>query len=45
MSTIPKTSKATITTPTDRRIRIERIFKAPRERVWRVIRDRVLARL
>ena len=27
--------KATITTPTDREIRIERIFNAPRDRVWR----------
>ena len=27
--------KATVTTPSDRQIRIERIFDAPRERVWR----------
>ncbi len=27
-------AKATITTPADREIRIERIFNAPRERVW-----------
>ena len=28
---------ATVTTPTDREIRIERIFDAPRERVWRAL--------
>ena len=31
--------KATITTPTDREIRIERIFNAPRDRVWRAMTD------
>ena len=31
--------KATVTTPSDREIRIERIFAAPRERVWRAITD------
>ena len=31
--------KATVTTPTDREIRIERIFNAPRERVWRAMTD------
>lgn len=31
--------KATITTPTDREIRIERIFNAPRERVWQAMTD------
>jgi uncharacterized protein YndB with AHSA1/START domain len=28
-----------ITTPTDREIRIERVFDAPRERVWRAFTD------
>ena len=31
--------KATITTPTDREIRIERIFNAPRDRVWKAMTD------
>ena len=35
-------AKATITTPSDRDIRIERIFNAPRERVWRALTDREL---
>jgi uncharacterized protein YndB with AHSA1/START domain len=30
---------AKITTPTDREIRIERIFNAPRERVWKALTD------
>jgi uncharacterized protein YndB with AHSA1/START domain len=30
---------ATVTTPTDREIRIERVFEAPRERVWRAMTD------
>jgi uncharacterized protein YndB with AHSA1/START domain len=34
--------RATITTPTDREIRIERIFDAPRERVWRALTDPTL---
>ena len=34
--------KAKITTPTDREIRIERIFAAPRERVWRAMTDPAL---
>lgn len=33
------TVKATITTPTDREIHIERIFNAPRDRVWRAMSD------
>jgi uncharacterized protein YndB with AHSA1/START domain len=33
----PKT--ATLTTPTDRAIHVERIFDAPRERVWRAITE------
>jgi uncharacterized protein YndB with AHSA1/START domain len=30
---------ATVTTPAERQIRIERIFDAPRERVWRAMTD------
>ncbi len=30
---------AKVTTPTDRTIHIERIFQAPRERVWRAMTD------
>ena len=39
--TSPKASagRATITTPSDREIRIERIFNAPRDRVWRAVTD------
>lgn len=33
------TVKATITTPTDREIHIERIFNAPRDRVWKAMTD------
>ena len=33
------TAKAIVTTPTDREIRIERIFNAPRERVWEAMTD------
>ena len=33
------TMKAKITTPGDRDVRIERIFNAPRERVWQAITD------
>ena len=33
------TPKATVTTPNDREIRIERIFNAPRERVWQAMTD------
>jgi uncharacterized protein YndB with AHSA1/START domain len=31
--------KATITTPGDRDVRIERIFNAPRDRVWKAMTD------
>lgn len=31
--------RATLTTPTDRELRIERIFDAPRPRVWRAMTD------
>jgi uncharacterized protein YndB with AHSA1/START domain len=37
------TRKATVTTPTDRSIRIERVFDAPRDRVWRAFTDPELA--
>jgi uncharacterized protein YndB with AHSA1/START domain len=33
------TTKATITKPTDREIRIERIFNATRDRVWKALTD------
>jgi uncharacterized protein YndB with AHSA1/START domain len=33
------TVKATITTPTDREIHIERIFNAPRDQVWKAMTD------
>jgi uncharacterized protein YndB with AHSA1/START domain len=32
-------AKATITTPSDREVRIERIFNAPRDRVWQAMTD------
>src|SRR5258707_250383 len=32
-------SKPLISTPSDREVRIERIFNAPRERVWKAMRD------
>jgi uncharacterized protein YndB with AHSA1/START domain len=32
-------AKAMLTTPSDREIRIERIFNAPRERVWKALTD------
>src|SRR5918997_318778 len=31
--------KATLTTPTDRTIRVERVFDAPRDRVWQAFTD------
>ena len=31
--------RAKVTTPTDREIRIERVFAAPRDRVWRAMTD------
>lgn len=34
--------KAKVTTPSDREIRIERVFAAPRDRVWRAMTDRSL---
>jgi uncharacterized protein YndB with AHSA1/START domain len=35
-------SRAKVTTPTDREIRIERIFNAPRDHVWRAMTDPAL---
>jgi uncharacterized protein YndB with AHSA1/START domain len=40
MKTTAETTK--VTTPSDRAIRIERIFDAPRDRVWRAFTDREL---
>lgn len=37
---VTTTAKANVTTPSDREIRVERIFNAPRERVWRAFTDR-----
>jgi uncharacterized protein YndB with AHSA1/START domain len=33
---------ATLSTPSDREIRVERIFNAPRERVWKALTDPLL---
>ena len=35
-------TSASLTTPSDREIRVERIFNAPRERVWRAMNDPAL---
>ena len=40
----PPTTRATITKPTDREIRVERVFNAPRDKVWNAMNDpRLLA--
>jgi uncharacterized protein YndB with AHSA1/START domain len=40
MTTLTKESvKATVTMPTDRSLHIERVFNAPRQRVWRAMTD------
>jgi len=39
MSTTKSPGPATITVPSDREVHIERIFNAPRERVWRAFTD------
>lgn len=39
MMTATASRRATITTPTDREIRIERIFDAPRSKVWKAMTD------
>lgn len=38
----PSSQKAQITTPSDREIHIERIFNAPRDRVWKAMTDPIL---
>lgn len=35
----PATKPATVSTPSDREVRAERIFNAPRERVWKAMTD------
>ncbi len=35
-------NRVTVTTPSDREIRVERIFNAPRDRVWRAMNDPAL---
>ncbi|HJU89050.1 MAG TPA: SRPBCC family protein [Gemmatimonadaceae bacterium] len=43
MTAAAKSSRAAIvTTPSDREIRIERVFEAPRDRVWRAFTEREL---
>ena len=42
MTATAASNRATVTTPSDREIRIERIFNAPRERVWRAMTDPAL---
>ncbi len=41
-ASVKKIVPATVTTPTDRSIYIERVFNAPRERVWRAFTDPAL---
>ena len=40
--TMHSSPKAKVTTPSDREIRIERVFAAPRARVWRAMTDPAL---
>jgi uncharacterized protein YndB with AHSA1/START domain len=42
MTTTAASAAARVTTPSDREIRVERIFAAPRERVWRAMTDPAL---
>jgi uncharacterized protein YndB with AHSA1/START domain len=42
MTATATATRATLTTPSDREIRLERIFNAPRERVWRAMTDPAL---
>ena len=42
MTTYAAPARATVTTPTDREIHVERIFNAPRERVWKAMTDPAL---
>ncbi|HEU4643246.1 MAG TPA: SRPBCC family protein [Gemmatimonadaceae bacterium] len=44
MTTTTGTPRATITTPSDREVRIERIFNAPPEDVWKALTDPDLVR-
>ena len=39
MTTAATPATAAVTTPSDREIRIERVFAAPRDRVWRAMTD------
>jgi uncharacterized protein YndB with AHSA1/START domain len=39
---MPTSPKAKVTTPSDREIRTERVFAAPRERVWKALTDPTL---
>jgi uncharacterized protein YndB with AHSA1/START domain len=41
-TTMPTSQKAKVSTPSDREIRTERIFAAPRERVWKAMTDPAL---
>lgn len=46
MNAVEKITGTTITAPTDREIRIERVLNAPLERVWQALAlDRLLAKL
>lgn len=42
MTTTAAPNRATVTTPSDREIRIERIFNAPRDVVWRAMTEPTL---
>lgn len=39
MSTATQSTKTTLTMPTDREIRVERVFDAPRDAVWRAFTE------
>ena len=38
-TTMEPSARATVTTPAEREIRIERVFDAPRARVWRAMTE------
>jgi uncharacterized protein YndB with AHSA1/START domain len=42
MNTTPPPNRAVVTTPSDREIRVERVFDAPRDVVWRAMTDPAL---
>ena len=44
MTAANPSKKATVTTPSDREIRSERIFNAPRERVWKAMTEPALVK-